>query len=442
MIVTSRTMPARPSSKMLLTNFKYLICIMLIMQSCVPLTQSSGNSSSNPKVLSLTDKAYEPQIRTILLHPNGAPLLPAVTQLGEWNLMLEFDDLKSQNETYYARVQHCNYDWSPSSLQHLDYMTAYNEFPINNYEFSVDTHIPYVHYWMQLPAVKLPGNYVLVVYRGSDKDDIILSRRFMVFDSQVTFSDRDNLIGPGALASLNQQINFTVKYANMNILNPQLDVHVNIRQNQRWDNAAVNVRPSFVRELDKALDYRFFDEATMFKGGNEFRFFDLRSLNFPGRNVASINKTVKPFEAYIQTDKTKEGQAYSQYNDIDGSFRLDNYDYKNIVYSNYVNVNFALSTPPIKGDVYVTGAFNYWSLNDENKMHYDSARSKYVSKIMLKQGWYDYQYYVKSKTLPPLYFEGSHYETENFYEIFVYYRPFQPQADLLVGYMLLEKNPR
>jgi hypothetical protein len=60
----------------------------------------------------------------------------------------------------------------------------------------------------------------------------------------------------------------------------------------------------------------------------------------------------------------------------------------------------------------------------------------------LRQGWYDYQYLVKSTTLPPYHFEGTHYETENLYEIFVYYRAFQPQADLLLGYFLLGENKR
>ena len=87
---------------------------------------------------------------------------PAVTPLGKWDLLLRFDDLRNQQEPYYARVIHCNYDWTKSDLQDLDFMTVYNEFPINNFEYSVDTHIPYVHYSFPLPPVKLPGNYVLL----------------------------------------------------------------------------------------------------------------------------------------------------------------------------------------------------------------------------------------------------------------------------------------
>jgi hypothetical protein len=364
-----------------------MLCIALAI-SCTPIAQSSNNSESNPKVLRLTDFAYEPEIKTIELSPEGFPLLPAVTRLGEWNLILRFDDLRSDRDTYYARIIHCNYDWTKSDLQDLDYVTAYNEFPINNSEFSVDTHIPYVHYWFHLPPVKLPGNYVLMVYRGSDKDDVVITKRFMVYENLVTINAEANLVGSSTMANINQQLNFTVSYKNITILNPLIDVHVNIRQNQRWDNMATDVRPSFTREIEKELEYRFFEEDKMFRGGNEFRFFDLRSLNNPGRNVDYVAK------------------------------------------------------PPVDGDVYVTGAFNYWNLNETNKMQYDSAQGLYKSRLLMKQGWYDYQYLVKSSTLPPYYFEGSHFETENRYEILVYNRPFQPRADILIGYFVVEKNPR
>lgn len=424
-------------------KFQYIsMLLVLLAAACTPITQSTVNSDGNPKALQLIDRAYEPQIKTVQLYSSGNTLNPAVTGLGQANLILEFDDMRSQNDSYYARVIHCNHDWTQSSLQDLDYMTVYNEFPITTYEFSVDTHIPYIHYTFTLPVVKLPGNYVLAVYRGSNKEDILLTKRFMVFNTQVSFTQNGNLIGPGRIADLNQQINFTVNYQNLNILNPLTDVHVNIRQNQRWDNQASNVKPSFVREIEKEIEYRFFDDALMFKGGNEFRFFDLRSLNYPGRNVGYMDKKVKPFKAYIQKDKSREDEAYAQYNDLNGGFTLDNYDYRDMAYANYVDVNFTLSTPPVKGDVYVAGAFNYWNLNQENKMHYDTAQNSYVADILLKQGWYDYQYIVKAPGVDPYRFEGSHFETENQYEVFVYYRPFQPQADLLIGYLRLEANPR
>lgn len=431
-----------PKAHIMTLKTVFTLSLLALLSACTPIVQNSTNSSTNPKALRLIDMAYEPQVKTVTLNPEGAPLQPPITTLGQWNLVLEFDQLVPDRDTYYAKIIHCNYDWTKSDLQDLDFMRDYNEFPINTSQFSVDTHLPYVHYSFPLPAVKLPGNYVVVVYRGSDKDDIILTRRFMIFDNQVSFSKDGKLIGAGSVADLNQQINFTVNYGNLTILNPLQDVHVTIRQNHRWDNLASNLKPSFVREIEKELEYRFFDDAKMFKGGNEFRFFDLRSLNYPGRNVDRVIKTAKPFEVYIAKDKSRQNEAYAQYKDQDGTFTIDNYDYRDPLFANYAYVNFLLASPPVQGDVYVSGGFNYWNLDRNNKMQYDSSQNGYTSRVLLKQGWYDYQYFVQSPSLPPYFFEGSHYQTENIYEIFVYYKPFQPHADLLIGYMKLEENPR
>jgi hypothetical protein len=423
-----------------------ILILAIITGACTPLTQSSVNSGSNPKVLNFSDYAYEPQIRTIMLHPPASTpeafRQPAVTGIDQMNLVLEFDDLNPNRETYYARIIHCNYDWTKSILLDLDFIDAYNEFPINTFQFSINSHIPYNHFSFNIPPVKIPGNYLVVVYRAGDKNDIMLTKRFMIYDTQVSLSDERNLIGAGNVASLNQQINFTVSYKSLDVINPLDNIKVVIRQNQRWDNIASDVRPSFVREIEKELQYRFFDENKMFKGGNEFRFFDVRSLNQPGRNVAKVNKTVKPFEVFIQRDKPRTSDVYSQLADLDGGFILDNYDYRDVNFSNYAYVNFTLASKPLAGNVYVTGAFNYWNLDDENIMYYDSAAREYQSRILLKQGRYDYQYLVKSETLPPYYLEGSHFETENMYEIFVYYRPFHPKADMLIGYVILNKNQR
>jgi hypothetical protein len=295
---------------------------------------------------------------------------------------------------------------------------------------------------MNIPTVKIPGNYLVVVYRGSDRNDILLSKRFMVFDNRMTFTNERNLIGAGNVALLNQQINFTVNYRNIEIINPLESVNVAVRQNQRWDNMAMNIKPSFVREFDKELEYRFFDDKKMFKGGNEFRFFDLRSLNSPGRNVGSVKKQTKPYEVYIATDKPRTSEVYSQYADYNGNYIIDNLDYRDSNFNNYAFINFTLLSKELDGDVYVGGKFTNWVLREANKMQYDSIRKEYHSRQLLKQGWYDYQYIVQSKNLPPYYLEGSHFETENVYEIFVYYRAFQPRADLLLGYLRLEKNQR
>lgn len=416
--------------------------LSLLIIACTPIVTTSTSGAGTAKVLKLTDYAYEDDIRTVRLFPAGQPLNPAVVPEGSSNLMLEFDHLNQERQNFMARIVHCNYDWTASVLQDLDFIQTYNEFPINNSEFSVDTHIPYIHYWLSIPAVKLPGNYVIVVYREGDKNDVVLTKRFMIYSNQVTISKDGRLVGAGTIANTNQQLNFTINYKNIQILNPAVDVKVNLRQNQRWDNMSVAVKPTFVRDFASELEYKVFEESQMFKAGNEFRFFDIRSLNYPGRNVAYVNNKTKPYEIFLGKDKARTNEAYAQYNEANGNFVIDNYDFRDLTYCNYAYVNFQLATKPVAGDVYVSGAFNHWNLDAKNRMKYDTAQHAYLARILLKQGHYDYQYQVKSASLPSHYFEGSHFQTENDYEIFVYYRPFQPRADLLIGYTIIEENPR
>ena len=74
-------------------------------------------------------------------------------------------------------------------------------------------------------------------------------------------------------------------------------------------------------------------------------------------------------------------------------------------------------------------------------MKYNST-GYYENRQFLKQGLYNYQYEVISKTRSATFIEGSHYQTENVYEILIYNHPFRPNADLLIGYYLIPVNPR
>lgn len=425
-----------------------IFLIISLLTACTPIPQSSWSDDGGGTVqLRLADYAYDSLAKTIQLYPSfGArenELLPSVIPLAQQNLLLAFDYLSANVERFYVKVLHCTADWQKSALLDLDYMSQYNEFNITAYEYSTDTHLPYIHYEFPVPAVKLSGNYVLMVYRDGNKEDLIFTKRFMVYQNRIAFQQEGNLLGPGRVADMNQQINFKINYNNIELLNPMQQVNVTIRQNQRWDNLVEKVKPSFVREHQRELEYRFFDPEKMFKGGNEFRFFDLRSIQYPGRNVGRVDRSQKPYTAWIQTDQSRAYQAYAQYNDINGMFGIDNQDYTDVSAANYLYVNFTLKcAEPIDGNVYVVGAFNYWNHEDENRMLYNANEGTYQAQVLLKQGWYDYQYVVASPILPPLYFEGSHFETENTYEIFVYYSAFQPRADLLIGYNRLQENER
>ncbi len=378
------------------------------------------------KPLSFTDKIYEPQIKTVQLYPNlGGTrdfLQPSSAAFAQQNLLLEFDDLQDQRNNYYAKLIHCNYDWRQSQLVDLDYLENYNEFPFTEYALSVNTMPRYIHYRFQVPHVKYPGNYLLVVYRDDIKN-LIITKRMMVFDTQISYTKDDEFIGSGSLNTALQPFNFVIDYKDVEIMNPSESVHVNMRQNQRWDNPKINLPATFVRDDQSQLEYKTTDPAWQFSGGSEFRFADFR---------------------FIDRDKPHSDDPYSQIKDNDGGCIIDNTDTgEPATNGNYLYVDFSLkANTPYDGDVYLVGKFNDYQRTAENRMTYTDSTGVYESRQLIKQGWYDYQYVVDSKKLDPNAIEGSHFETENTYEIAIYNRAMQPNADLLLGYYLVTINPR
>ncbi len=417
------------------------ILFALLLVACTPLAVPTSSTQS---LDILSDGVFRTGIKTVQLYPDRNDvtdvLLPATIPQNQQGLMLNFDDLTTSYRSYTAKITHCNADWSKSTLSNLDFLTEFNSFPITQYAFSSDTHIPYIHYWFEVPAVKLSGNYVLTVYQ--DDGTPVFSKRFMVFGRQVQFSLLTDLSGASQLNN-KQGISLRLSYPQLAVFNAATQFEVCIRQNQRWDNMIQNLPATFFRETQKEIEYQVNDEAYMHDGGNEYRFFDLRSIINPGQNVSHVEQKSKPYRAFMAKDRSREGDRYSQYLDFNGNFVIQNYD-NTLQYSeNYIKANFTLTAPkPVNGKVFINGRFIDNAFSKETEMLYDSARREYRQELLVKQGWYNYQYIVKGGATAPNLIEGNHFETENLYEVMVYFKSLQPRADLLVGYLQFTKNSR
>ncbi|MTI40848.1 DUF5103 domain-containing protein [Fulvivirga lutimaris] len=400
---------------------------------------------ANNKKLLYEDATYEEEIRTVLLYPNTGRandvFSPPVTALGSNNLVLEFDDLVESHEQYRVKIVPCTYDWKPSQVNNLDILYEFNEFNITRYEYSTDTKIAYIHYSFNLPRIKLPGNYLLVAYRGTDEKDIILSKRFMVFNPNLNIQLMSNLMGISSTNRLNQQIDFKITYENYELINPMESVKIVLRQNQQWHNAVTLNRPTFFHEGE--LEYRFFNYENNFSAGNEYRFFDMRSLRYPGQRVANVDFSTRPTTVNIMPDRPRIYQAYAQYNDLNGDFYIQNQDTGGSSESDYLYTNFTLlANEELGGDIYVVGKMNNYKMDNSTIMEYNPKRKVYTNSQILKQGIYDYKYLVKGDSLNSNYLEGNHFEAENDYEIFVYYKAPNLRGDLLLAYKQITLNNR
>ncbi|WP_215222790.1 type IX secretion system plug protein [Echinicola shivajiensis] len=396
----------------------------------------------------LEDKVYEGNIQSVQLYRKGlgvsaqmnAPVIP----LGSAGLILEFDDLAFEPDRYSAALVHCNSDWTASGLKPADYIRQYNEFNVNTYEYSINTRIPYIHFTFNVPAVTKSGNYLMKVYRNRNKEEVILTKRFMVYDDQVKVGAAIMAPSQTAERRTGQQIDIKVNYAARELVDPARTVKVVVRQNQRWDNAKIGTKPTFIRDDRSVLEYQFFNGENIFDAGNEFRFVDLRYVRTTGRNIASVSMEDDVVYAETAIGKPRAQLSYLEYLDLNGQYIVENLERGNPkLESEYVLVTFNAQMDDVEGEPYIFGALSNWGKADAAKMTYDAGKGVYQSSFLLKQGWYDFLLAVKKgeewDTLPV---EGSHYQTENEYDVLVYYRDFGSRYDELLGYISVNANKK
>ena len=385
----------------------------------------------------LEDRVYSENVKTVTLKTNHNPYAPAIIKLNSSEkLTLGFDLLYEDNRYLNYTIIHCNADWTPSELLKSQYIEGFQNFLIEDFEFSLNTYIPYTHYYLTLPnfnmKMMLSGNYVLLVY-GDDESDPILTKRFVVYEEVVNIQTeivRANFLD---YRFTHQEIDFVINHPGYEIPNPYQDLFVSVLQNYNWNKSLYNLKPRFASNYQ--LDYNYDFENAM-SGGNEFRMFDAKDMR---AKTLQIQKTVldTTWEIFLADDYIRGIGKYSFLDDINGRFVIRKLDRNPNVEADYIWVDFYLDSPKQieEGDVYVNGAFCDWRPTPETKMEYDFDRKAYRKKVLLKQGYYNYQYVVlkPNNEIDESIIEGSYWETDNEYLIIVYHREIGLRYDRVVG---------
>lgn len=396
--------------------------------------------NSYAKDIKPEDHIYSDNIKSVLFYaqPDGSKGVPIVPFDQNTKLILEFDELSNNQEYYYYKIYHYNADWTQSYLSSTQYLYDFNEYRIMDAEMSFKTRTSYYHYTITIPKVKVSGNFLIKVYRNYDEDDLLLTKQFIIYENIAPVSSIISRSMVPSDAFTKQQVNFQINYGSAAISNPYNDVKVIVRQNFKNYNAITNLKPAFIRDYDKTLDYQFFNNENSFNGGNEFRFFDLRSVLFNGMYISRVVRTNDRTDAWILPEKSRNKIAYTFYDDINGAFFPQLYENLNKTTDpDYVMVHFQLMSPePAPGDVYLIGRLTNWKTLPEYKLTYNSTEKYYSGEFLLKQGYYNYAYsVVDSKGVrDDIYFEGNSSLTENAYDIIVYARLQGDMYDRAIGY--------
>lgn len=383
---------------------------------------------------------YLSQIKTVQCsNSQKEQSVPLINLRSNDQLLISFDDLDGGTKNYSYTIEHCTSDWKPSGLSTIDYLNGFSTDRINDYSYSSNTLQKFTHYQLKLPndqvSPKISGNYLLKVYLDDDLNKPVLSQRFYVLDNQAGVAI--NLVPSPqvALRNSHQKVNFTVSFTGT-VQNPFTDVKTVVIQNSIPQTATSNSRPSGIRP--GALVYND-PQQNDFPAGNEFRKFDIRSLRYKTERVQEILRDTTN-EVILFEDQPTNGK-YANLVDENGKFFIRNQDERDpATESDYANVSFALDASQLSGkdEVYVVGGFNNYAANESSRMRYDATRKRYVKTLKLKQGLYDYKYFLKSDMglLDQTALEGSFFEAENEYLVFVYYKRPGSRWEELIGYLL------
>ncbi len=215
----------------------------------------------NDNQMRYEDWTYKPYIKTAQLHESTFDANPAILRFnGTEQLELSFDDLGADKKNYSIAFVHCDANWEPSNLVYSEYMNGFFEANILNFNFSTNTIQKYTHYSILFPQSNMnfskTGNYIVYVYEDNDKEKIVITKRFMIYENKVTVvANVRQAIGNDEQYE-KQHMDFNIINSQYELTNPFTDMKVIITQNNRWDISVNNIKSTFVepRQLTYSLD--------------------------------------------------------------------------------------------------------------------------------------------------------------------------------------------
>jgi len=375
-------------------------------------------------------------IKSVVFKSSNTNTYIPVIKMGE-ELLLIFDDLNADERNYYYKIEHCNIDWTSSNLSTIEFINGFNDEKIRDIQISFNTYIPYTNYQVRLPNLntkfKISGNYILSI--SNEDDEIVLKRRFIVYEPKTTVAVSLHKSRNISVIDTHQTVQFTINNNGLRINNPGEEIMPIILQNNNWQTAITGLKPQFYR--GKQLMY-LYDKETSYWAGNEFWRFDTKEIRLGNIDIGKVELGTDTYNTYLYTNEEKINQPYTLNPDINGNFviRTLNGEYNNVE-ADYSWVHFSLDClEDLRGkQVFVSGNFNNWALNNLNKLVYNEQTSLYEVTILMKQGFYNYQFLTKDQqgNISNHDIDGSHYQTENDYTVLVYYRPFGARYTKVVG---------
>ncbi|MCQ2341195.1 MAG: DUF5103 domain-containing protein [Paludibacteraceae bacterium] len=396
--------------------------------------------------------------REAMENKHSDPVRPYLTLTGseidgtdpDNTLEISFDEMSHDIHQYAYTVTHLNAQYEPDDLSSFEYVNGFTRCDITDYATSINTAVNYTHYTFSFPnedmRLSISGNYLLTIYDASIGEEAVAAE--VVFEVTESVATVLATVTPHTTREISgryQQINVDVNTTGLNMVSPD-ELTLLVRQNGRLDNQVFNPHPTYIETNHlKWIDH----SALVFEGGNEYRHMDIWSTYFAGYNVDRIRYDGTDYHAFLMADPIRGtlnpdagrcGTNYMHEYDHNGMMVINAERCNDIdTEAEYMYVHFTLpsTTPIFDGSIYIGGDIFYNQMAPRlNRMLYDNDYQCYYMNALLKQGGYDYIYLLKKKSEPSgslLMTEGSHWQTENTYTVYVYFHGTNDRYDRLVA---------
>lgn len=375
-------------------------------------------------------------IRTVQFKGNTQQSQLPIINLGQ-RLVLSFDDINGNEEDYYYKITHHNFDWSESDLSKGEYLDGFDDVRIETYENSLNTLQLYSHYSLAIPnretrGVRKSGNYLISIY--NDEGQLVFTRKFMVVEDQVGVGVEIKRSRDFKYIDSKQSVQFTINSNNQPLINPKQSVKTLVLQNSNLKTAITDLKPQYT--LGSELIYRY-DQRSSFWAGNEFFNFDTKEARVANNGIRYIEQN-DLFDHYLYTKLSRADKPYTYYPDINGNFVVRAlYTENQAIEAEYIRMHFALKYYEDIGDkeIHIYGNFNNWTIDESTYMKYDEETDTFRNTRLFKQGFYNYRFVVVDRdgSIDQGAIGGNFWQTENDYTVLVYYRGPGERYDRIIG---------
>ncbi|GAA5096456.1 DUF5103 domain-containing protein [Chryseobacterium ginsengisoli] len=388
-------------------------------------------------LLSLGGLVFGQNIQSIqLFNPQTNDETPVINFSQQ--LVLSFDDLTNASEIYRYTIKHYNRNWEDDNLFFTEIANGSLNGLLDKFQYSFNTLQSYTHYTLTFPnekiQPKISGNFELIVYKDSAEKPLFKKRFYLVEDA-ATLALNISRYADARNPNANQRVEVKAVSKAGDLTSNVNSMSLNVMQNNNQNVTINNLKPS----TTMGNQLMFQQMNLVFPGNNEFYYFDNKNMNMAADMVRAtevkdgVNNTflhpVWAFPLNYQYQPDVNGSWYYRRNDLGNERNAERE-------ADYSWVYFSLDSDPVEREIYVLGGFNNFQPSKENQMQYDASAKKYIAKIYLKQGFYNYILATRQGNGPLDFGEinGNFWQTENLYQAFLYYTPFGRNYDGLMGY--------